>query len=61
MVIHYHPLYMRRLAEIYIHTYGMTGHAGATEWFMNFLDADHRKKIRPYIQQVAEERNLEVE
>ena len=52
---------MRRLAERYIDIYSMLGHAGASEWYDNFLDTEHRKRISPFIRQVAEERNLQVD
>jgi len=59
-VIEYHPLYMRRLADVYLTKYGMLGFDAARKWFDTFLTTDLKKRIKPYIQTLAEERNLEL-
>jgi len=61
MVIQYHKLYMRRLAEVYLSKYGMLGYEDASKWFNEFLDDGLRARIKPYISALAEERNLEVD
>jgi hypothetical protein len=60
MVIEYHPKYMRRLAEIYLQRYGMLGQAEAGKWYNQALSPEIRSRLKPYIRQVAEERDLEV-
>jgi hypothetical protein len=61
VLVQHHPLYMRRLAETYLSKYSMLGYEVASKWYEEFLDDGLRSKIKPYIQMVAEERNLEVD
>ena len=61
MVIEYHPLYMRRLAGVYLDKYCMHGYESARKWFDEFLNDGMKARMKTYISALAEERDLEVD
>lgn len=61
MIIRHHPKYLTHLAKRYLSIYGLYGYEEAKKWHDTFLDADHRKKLGPYIHKVAEEQGLTTE
>ena len=53
MLIDKHPLFLERLATVFLDKYDKEGSEAASQWFMGHLDPDHRAAVRPYIKKLV--------
>jgi len=58
MVITEHPLYINRLAGVYLDMYSKRGYISAKRWFDQFLTEPLRAKVGPRIRVLCSERGL---
>ena len=51
-----HPLYLTRLASVFLEKYDRDGADTASAWFLGFLDEPHRHAVRPYIKKLIQQK-----
>jgi len=53
----YNPKYLTRLAKRYLEIHDVMGQEDAQKWYREFLTPDLRKKVKPFIYEIASKRS----
>ena len=55
--MHYEVKYLERLAKVYLDKYEKSGYAEAKKWYDEFLPADLKALIKPYVEREVASRS----